>query len=155
MRKLVFALMLLLVGCTTPETPESVPEDFQLKYQTGATHAEWGTYALRIYPNGSAIFNKSAYNYSRKDSILITEKEMLDIYTVIVQNNFFQLKEEYMDPSIMDGGYSKITVNADGKEHTVTVVNTEQEQFNKLEDKINEIILKRSSISYGIPTNVS
>ncbi|MCD4740630.1 hypothetical protein K8R43_05600 [archaeon] len=146
MRALILLSLLLFAGCIGPseKEPEVVPNDFYLVYSYGAMHAEWGTYKLDVDAQGNANFMENTYDQNKTNAFKLTDEELLGLYTVILKNNFFELNEEYIDPSIMDGGYSRLTVTAKGREHSVFVKNMYQENIESIEAKIHQLLLTHS-----------
>ena len=155
MRVLILIGLMLFAGCLYNDKPlpQEVPEDFSLNYSTGAMHVEWGWYNLRINSQGNAYLNKGAVGKSLNDSFQLTEEEMLGLYQEVVSNDFFELNEEYLDPSIMDGGYSTISVTANGKHHEVRVVNTKQERFSRIETDICSVLEEKLGDWSKLPFN--
>ncbi|MBU2100672.1 hypothetical protein KKG83_07430 [Candidatus Micrarchaeota archaeon] len=139
---LLLALFVLFFGCPfNPEPPKELPEDFEVEYSSGATHLEWGQYSLKIDSKGKAVFEKSIETSMKKSyEFTVTESERKKIYDAVVLNNFFNLNEKYEDPMIMDGGWSKIKITANGNTKTVITVNASNEQFEKVENEIGRLI---------------
>jgi len=142
----LIVLCFLFSGCfELIEPPASeMPKDFEFSYGTGAMHAEWGQFNLKVDGSGHAMFEKSfglaikkSYDFS------LSELERIHVYNAVTRNGFFSLNKNYADQSIIDGGWSQITVTAENETKTVRVVNTEQDSFSKIEGKISKIILSK------------
>jgi len=143
--KKVFLILILIVfvfGCPNPpQPPETLPADFEVSYDSGATHLEWGHYELSIDSQGKAVFEKTMETaLSKKYEFDVSESERKKIFDAVVINNFFGLNDNYNDPSIMDGGFTKISIKANGKRKTVLVVNSSVDQFDKVENEIGRLI---------------
>jgi hypothetical protein len=149
MKAVIFlGLLFLFAGCFGPDVkpaPESLPEDFQANYSTGAMHLDWGYYQVNFDFQGNAELTKSAQGKTVSASYDFTREEMLELYTEILQNNFFALDETYQDPSIMDGGFSRLSVRANGTSHSVEVLNYHQPDFDGIASKIDELLSKKDS----------
>ncbi|MBU0636260.1 hypothetical protein KKE06_04505 [Candidatus Micrarchaeota archaeon] len=139
----VFAF--LLAGCSQPpEPPGELPADFEVEYESGAMHVEWGQYSLKIDSSGNAVFEKTmGMALSKKYEFNASESERKKIFDAAVTNGFFSLNEQYQDPSIMDGGWSSIQIKSDSETKTVTVTNFYLEQFDKVEAEITGLIVSR------------
>jgi len=112
-----------------------------VEYESGATHLEWGHYELSIDSEGKAVFTKTIETAITKEyKFEVSETERKKIYDAVVLNSFFSLNDNYSDPSIMDGGFTKISIKANGERKTVTVVNSAVEQFEKVENEIGRLI---------------
>lgn len=148
MKKIVLILVLLIVvfsGCFQPvEPPKELPSDFEVEYENGAMHLEWGHYELKIDNAGKALFKKTIEtDLSKEYKFDVSTSERKKIYDSVVINGFFNLNQEYSDPFTMDGGFSKISIKAEGKTKTVTVINYSQEQFNKVKNEIGRLITSK------------
>ncbi|MFH1663626.1 MAG: hypothetical protein ABH986_02325 [archaeon] len=145
MKKIAFVLVLLVLffGCLfqPPEPPKNLPEDFEVEYSSGATHLEWGHYELKIDSKGNAVFEKTIEtSLTKKYEFTVSESERKKIFDAVVLNSFFSLNENYEDPFVMDGGFTKISIKANGERKTVTLVNYSQEQFEKVKQEIGRLI---------------
>ncbi|MFH1257287.1 MAG: hypothetical protein V1494_08435 [Candidatus Diapherotrites archaeon] len=138
---LVCALV-LFSGCPEPPKPlDALPPDFKIAYGTGAMHLEWGRYEFAVDAEGKAYFTKEQGMFLGKtNEFTVSKEELLAIYNSAIENGFFSLNAEYSDPSIMDGGWSRIDITANGGEKKVTLSNTANNAFDAVEKKINEVI---------------
>ncbi|MBU1930800.1 hypothetical protein KJ972_04790 [Candidatus Micrarchaeota archaeon] len=148
MKKIFFGLAVfafLLVGCTQPPNPPGeLPSDFEVSYGNGAMHLEWGQYNLEIDASGNAVFEKTrGISLSKKYEFTASKSERKKIFDAVVTNNFFSLNEQYQDPSIMDGGWSRIRITANGETKTVTMSNFYLESFDRVESQIGELIISK------------
>ena len=149
--KWLLLLFVLFAGCvSSPEMPEEVPEDFHLIYSTGATHLEWGAYWLEIDSSGNAEFVKGKGHTNVTETFDVSQEDLLDLYSSVVINDFFGLNGEYSDPSIMDGGYSYLSVTAKGKTKKVMIVNTENGRFSRIEEEVTQLIDK-NGLKWTLP----
>ena len=139
---LILGLIVLFSGCSGPASSE-MPDDFSFEYSTGAMHAEWGTYDFTCDEGGNAEFMAEREGEIKKShQFQVSEEDRQKVYKAVAENNFFNLQNEYTDPSIMDGGYSTISVHANGEGKTVTLNNYYLNQFENVEVAINAVIFK-------------
>ncbi len=139
---LVLGLIIAFSGCSEPVINE-MPDDFSFEYSTGAMHAEWGVYSFNSDTKGNSKFVVEAENEIKKSQdFQVSEDDRQKVYNAVMINNFFDLQSEYTDAFIMDGGFSKISVTANGQSKTVTLNNFHQDKFENVQAAINEIILK-------------
>ena len=150
MKKEIFALaiaaLFLISGCITPPPPpvNKLPEDFELRYESGAMHLDWGYSELEVDAEGKAVFVQHLGMEMQKSfDFQATEEELLKIYNSALKNGFFGLREQYYDPSIMDGGWSRITITANSSTHSVELQNFYLQQFDAVEAEINSLIAKK------------
>ncbi len=139
------ALLVLFAGCVQqPELPAELPEDFEVEYGSGAMHLDWGYYTLKIDSGGSAVFEKlRGVDSSKRYSFSVSEPERKKIYDSAMVNGFFSLNDNYEDLFVMDGGWSKITIRANGKSKTVNLQNYYLDSFEKVETEISTLILSK------------
>jgi len=144
----------LMLGCSNdldlPDLPESYPDDFLVEYDWGACVGMWGRNNLKINSEGEAILViendmifKDYYNYT------LSSEEIRSIYEII-KNDFFKLQDSYPNEDVLDGSCSKLTVNADGKSHSVSVVNSKVEGFNRVTNRIIEVLENYHTSGYII-----
>lgn len=137
---LLIVPLLLLSGCPQPPVDE-LPEDFSLRYGTGAMHLEWGAYYFDIDSSGQATFKKTMEMHMEKIyTFTVTEEERLQIYNAARTNGFFSLLDTYQDPNIMDGGWDEISITADGSTKTVTLLNYALPQFDLVDSAIFSVL---------------
>ncbi|MFH1240383.1 MAG: hypothetical protein V1672_04140 [Candidatus Diapherotrites archaeon] len=144
MKKYLILIIGLIIfsGCNEP-LPDEMPDDFRFSYSNGAMHLDWGSYNFTCDEEGKAEFTKEINGDVRKTyEFQVSEEDREKVYKSVVENNFFGLQDTYEDPTIMDGGFSKISVYADGQRKTVDVSNFYQPQFENVETAINQIIKK-------------
>ena len=138
--------MILVSGCNEPPIvpmSDEIPSDFEFSYATGATHADWGTYNFECDSEGNAHFTKEmGFDLKKTYDFKANDEDRQKVYDSVVKNDFFGLQNSYTDPSIMDGGFSNMTITADGQSKTVSVTNFDQPQFEDIALEINQIILK-------------
>ena len=143
----LFAVLLVitisLCGCLSGVEPVSeLPNDFELHYGTGAMHAEWGAYYLDVDSQGNAVFTKTwGFDQKEEHPFQVSKGELLAIYNSALANKFFDLQDNYSDPSIMDGGWNEITLRANGYSKTVKLENYNLDAFTAVETQINRLII--------------
>ena len=158
--KIVILILITVIiafsGCVQQlGVPNELPEDFDVKYGTGAIHAEWEQFNFEMDNQGNAIFEKTmGTDKSEKYEFIVSESERKKIYDAVVINNFFSLKDKYEDPTIMDGGWSEITITANGESKTAILLNENQEQFAEVENEIEKAIISELGIDAFSITNL-
>ncbi len=103
-------------------------------------HLDWGAYYLSIDTQGNAEFVKTRGNDEETLKFTATKEELLEVYNTANNSGFFSLNNDYTDPSIMDGGWNKISITANGTTKSVRMNNYSADEFDAVENKINEII---------------
>jgi hypothetical protein len=150
-------IFILFFGCFEPpiEPPTEVPNDFEITYKSGAMHIEWGWNQASIDSAGNATCTTGmGMNLEKTFEFTVTKEEMLPIYQAVVVNQFFSLNDEYEDPSIMDGGWSHITVKANGDTKTVSIINYHNENYSKVASAlINLVNSKKECFKYRFIDN--
>ncbi len=132
-----FTLAVLLSGCIQPPQPTELPPDFSFEYGTGAMHLEWGSYLFRVDSSGNASFKKTRETALVKTyEFAVSGEERLKIYQAAASNGFFSLQDMYEDPSIMDGGWSEISITANSATKTVSMRNYSLPQFENIASEI-------------------
>ncbi len=150
MKKIVLILivLVLLFGCPIIDPPkklEKLPDDFKLKYTSGAMHKEWGWYEFEADSTGSAVFTKGMeMALEKKFEFTATKEELLKIYNTAVEKGFFNLNDGYSDDSIQDGGAESIAFTANGNYKRVGMTNYSLEQFDAVESEIVKLIQSRA-----------
>ena len=128
---------------TSGASESALPADLQIRWGSGATHAEWGRKEGTLNAQGELVWVESrgyGEDAMREESKgQATKEQMAALWRAIEDNRFFRLDEQYADTDIRDG-YSKfIAITADGKTHSVAVMNTSQPQFSRVMDALNEL----------------
>ena len=144
-----FKLSLILNDLTDTITPlPGVPKDFELVYGSGVAHADWGSTKYTISADGSAVKQRIKH-FRDKDQnpeikrCQLTAEELGGLWKEIQAVKFFRLKENYTNPRIMDGSSNFIYVKANGKEHTVSVMNTEVKAFDRIANDVENLFDKK------------
>lgn len=139
-------------GMSPPETdyarcnkidPSKVktPEDFEIFYSAGPTHADWGGgESLAVTAGGDVTARKgNPGRMSPRETPAASEKtlrispnQVKKIYAQVLACRFFQLEREYAVRGIMDGGTEFLRVRAGGREHSVSLRNTHVERFSRI-----------------------
>ncbi|MBU0662540.1 hypothetical protein KKH30_02670, partial [Candidatus Micrarchaeota archaeon] len=128
---------------TFTEVIAGVNSDIELSYSTGAAHLDWGTYYLEVGSDGKAMFTKSAGPGEKSYDFSVSAAELEKIYETAESEGFFFLQDNYTDPSIMDGGWSSITISGRGNSKTVGVTNYSLPAFEEVETEIARLILSK------------
>ncbi len=139
----VFILIIFLLGCIMPVQPEptELPDDFEITSGSGAMHLAWGSSEFHAKANREATYTalmgmamKITKNFN------VTKEELFEIYKIAIKNNFFSLNDQYEDPFIMDGGWEKISITADGSTKTVLLLNYHHVQFDAVDNAIYQLV---------------
>ena len=130
---------------------DEAPSDFTLSYGWGATHAEWGRYLLEIHPQGGVDLYIGSRRYHDKNGpgpenwaahkqFIFAKSELSEIFKEIKKNRFYSLKDSYRNEKIMDGSSLYLSVLADGKAKSVTVMNTTVKGVGEIIEKIFKVL---------------
>lgn len=105
----------LLSGC--PQPPPGHPGDFSFEYSSASPEGEWSTfYHLVVDSSGNATFTKKMRTALEKTyTFAVTEEQRIEIYGLVVENDFFSLLDNYGDPSAPADGWEYVTVTANSK----------------------------------------
>lgn len=143
---ILLSFFILPSGCSPPAKPLAalgVPVDFEVRWGSGGTHAEWGREEGTLNAQGDLVWVKSrgygsdaVHEESRGHA---TKAQMDALWRAFGENRFFQLKKSYDNPFVNDGFSSFIAIAADGRSHSVAVSNTSQERFSKVMAALDEI----------------
>lgn len=127
-----------------------IPEDFEIVYGTGATHAERGRTTYRISADGKATCEKTRGSRTagtrKLEQYQLARGELQLIIKKISDAGFFNLREQYRNPRIMDGSSSYIRVTMDNKSHSVGVMNTSTPEFSGIANLVSTIIGKKKPL---------
>ncbi|MBP7828319.1 MAG: hypothetical protein KA248_00230 [Kiritimatiellae bacterium] len=131
--------LLLFSACdplSRPPPETALPADFELRWSSGATHAEWGRKEGTLNAQGELVWVESRGSgdeATRTERRGQASREQLDaLWRAIQEHRFFNLREQYSNPGVRDGFSSFIAVQAGGREHSVAVMNTRQERFSEV-----------------------
>jgi len=128
-------------GISKPAPSETVPADLKIEYEWGACYRDEGYNLLSMASNGNVDLKVFEQRFLPKASeYSFTNEEVLAIYDEILKNNFFELEKSYSNPNVLEGGCSELYVKAQGKEHRVSIANMKIEGFDKISNKILEIL---------------
>ncbi len=141
---------LVFLGCSPQVEPPApavseaaVPADLQIRWGSGATHAEWGRSEGTLNAQGEWVWVESrgyGDNAMRDETQgQATQAEMAELWRVIGDNRFFDLKESYADMDIQDGFSEFIAITANGKSHSVAVMNTSQKNVSQVMGVLNKL----------------
>ncbi|MFH1391115.1 MAG: hypothetical protein ABIH20_02270 [Candidatus Diapherotrites archaeon] len=147
-KPLICAVVLLIIffsGCpkTIPE-PTELPDDFEITYSSGAMHLEWGGFEFKAAASGKAyLINTMGMEMEVRKDFTVTYEELLEIYKAAVVNDFFSLNDSYEDPFVMDGGWSKISIYANGSRKNVSISNYQNDQFDAVSSKVAGLVTSK------------
>jgi hypothetical protein len=145
-RKIFLVAAAVSVGLCVPsfgQESASVPQDLEIVYGFGATHAEWGRTTYRITADGVLTVEKTqGFGDAAKierDRYVLTPDEIGQILRKIDETRFFRLKESYNNRRIMDGYSSFLSIRVNGKSHSVSVVNTSVKRYTHVAEVIEKL----------------
>ena len=149
-------VLLLFSSCdpsSRPPAEVSPPADFEIRWGSGATHAEWGREEGTLNAKGELSWVKSrgyGQNASREEARgQASPEQILGVWRAINESRFFDLRKSYDNAAVQDGFSEFIAVTADGRSHSVSVLNTSQPRFSQVMKALNELVL---SVVPGAPT---
>ena len=155
----LFALMIGIALAVSPsdlfaKKKMTTPDDFSIFLHSAGRLPGSPEYAIRIAPDGHGMNYEKPEGLDKKEMVLVSEFDldataMKKIYDVIKKEKFFDLKQEYRDPNIMDGDFAEMEITADGKKHRVTTINIKVDAFDNIVREINTLTPKNASIYYN------
>jgi hypothetical protein len=127
-----------------PQEVETVPPDFSLTYESGATHAEWGRTRMSLDAAGRMVIEETRGMrlQQEKREGQVPPEALLAVVRSVHSSGFMRLKESYADRRIMDGWSAWIRVRMNGCEHSVTVLNTSVREFDQVASAMRELAEK-------------
>jgi hypothetical protein len=108
----------------------SVPSDFSITYFSGPSHRNWPGRRTQVTVNADGVVKYFVGNAPRTKGAppelplkqrKISKERVKRIFARVVACGFFDLKRNYRNPRIRDGGYRHLSVTADGKTNSVNV----------------------------------
>ena len=134
--------------CGEPR-PEGVrvPPDFQITYASGPLHAGWGGGVnITVKANGRVEERQQMRSAQRGmrpgekvTTYTISQEEVRRIYAQVLSCRFFDLKDQYWNQKVRDGGSQSLRVTAGGKTKAVTTYYYRVERFNSIAALFQEI----------------
>ncbi|MBP1730263.1 MAG: hypothetical protein H6Q55_692 [Deltaproteobacteria bacterium] len=118
--------------CGPVDENATVPADFAITYSSGPTHAEWGSRRVNtMFANGNVVTEEIApprggrppAPQEQKPPVMkrVPQDAVKRVYARVIACEFFDLKQNYWNQNVRDGGVSNLTVTANAKTHRVTV----------------------------------
>ena len=127
-----------------------IPEDLEIVYGWGATHAERGRSIYSILADGTVAYERTSGRRGsgnrRVEHFLLTKNELQRLIHAIEDQKFFGLEEQYTNPRIRDGSSAYLTVRINGKQHSVTKINMKVKAFDRITDLIDTIMKDKKPI---------
>jgi len=151
----------LLMSPTVPRAEEpletskvkalpGIPEDLEIVYGWGATHAERGRSIYSIRADGTVVYERTSGRRGsgnrQIEHFLLTKNELQSLMKAFEINNFFELNEQYTNPRIRDGSSAYLSVKFNGKQHSVTKINIKVKGFDRITDLIQNILKDKKPI---------
>lgn len=163
MRKTLLLLLFitLLLAASAPAYDDraafitELPDYFTLTAISGSISPDYLLYKIDITKNGEGTYsvmtaeNRKYGKFEKVNSFMLTKSDILMIYESIVENQFFDLKKEYINRDILDGSFAELTVTVDKKTHTVRTRNIAVTGFDRIMITINIVTPKDDKIIYN------
>lgn len=107
---------------------EEVPANFSITSGGGPAHAAWGAANATTVNARGEVNQREDVRPGQTGAVTatartITREAVKRIYAQVVACGFFELEPTYRDPQVMDGGSNYVSVTANGKTHSVAMVN--------------------------------
>ena len=91
--------------------------------------------SLVIQNDGTVIFKEG----NKSNQIKVSSEEIKALKQCILDNNFFSLKEKYVDRNLLDGIGHTITITIDNKTHSVYCYGSCPKEFRNILKKIKSL----------------
>ena len=132
----ILLLTFLLFGCTDSNAPKN-PEKISFSYSSGAMHLDWGSFEIIVDEEGNGTYyDRMGMSMELEKKFTLTKEEMREVFDIAAKNGFYSLNDSYNDPSIMDGGWNKLSITTDDYTKTVNLSNYNLPQFSEVSSKI-------------------
>ena len=139
----LFFVLCVLFGCMDFSPPLiEVPADLKITFTPRCFMCPTEKQVI-IYADGSGEVINSAGLLVKNHPFLLTKAELLDILNTAKSNGFFSMNEKYVNPDIMDGGSTTITIRVDGVTKSVQVINYDYPAFYNISDKISSLTTEK------------
>ena len=163
MRKILLVLLFisLLLAASAPAYDDravfitELPGYFTLTAISGSISPDYPIYKIDITKNGEGIYsvmsaeNRKKGKFEKVNSFKLAKSDLLMIYESIVENQFFDLKKEYIETDVLDGSFAELTVTVDKKTHTVRTRNIAVTGFDRIMITVNIVTPKDNKIIYN------
>lgn len=138
-----------------------VPEDFSIVFKSESLHApkNIGIETLTLDASGEATLSPKVWysgtipDLTREDlpeeTLMLSAEELGQIYSAILENDFFSLDAYYNDPMIMGGDKAELTITANGQTKTVTTRNIKVKAFDRITVTINAALPEKRRLLYN------
>ena len=115
-----------------------VPPDFQITYASGPLHAGWGGGVTITAKANGRVEERQQLRPAQRGvrpgekvtTYTISQDEVRRIYAQVLSCRFFDLKDQYWNQKVRDGGSHSLRVTAGGKTKAVTTYYYRVERFN-------------------------
>ena len=122
--------VILIAGCIiSPQTPITGDLSVELKIHDSLPKS------LTLQKDGTLIFTEG----DKTDQISLSSEEVESLKQIIIDNNFFTLKEKYEDRNLMDGIGHTITITIGDESHSVYCYGECPEGFSNVLGKIKSL----------------
>ena len=135
MKMRILFLAILMMGSTATalavERPKAVPSDFKIVHTWGHSHVERGVEEYSLDASGMLKIEKRALGRSKQKSTVIPREKVLDVYWVLVKNEYKKMKDISSGPDT--GQFSNWSITANGETKTVnSLTNNIQMEIEKI-----------------------
>ena len=142
----------------------NVPSDFQFLLNAQSKKEGTEHFYIEINARGKGYFERydtnGSISYDENDIIIVeksqviekgsfqlADEEMEELWKIIEENNFFQLKEDYQ--MAIGFSYAFIIVEANGKKHQVDNIGMEVSEIRTIVEKADDLLPTKVGIEYG------
>jgi len=123
--------VILIAGCINRTPQPSLTGDLIVELKIHDSFPK----SLTLQKDGTLIFTKG----DKTDQISLSSEEVESLKQIILDNNFFSLKEKYHDKNLMDGIGHTITITIGDETHSVYCYGGCPEGFGNVLGKIKSL----------------
>ena len=153
-RPAIRILFCLLFAAAPPlALAQDIPDDLKVVATSGGLAPGAGHTVIRIGADGQGTylrFDSSDIEASaaRSSSFALSNAELEQLWQAIEANDFFNLQPEHANEEILDRTFAKLTIIADGNEHTVSTRNIAVDGFDAIMATINDLTPGDDDLNY-------
>lgn len=147
------AAFLILWAIVPGKAVAQAPADFSVIAVSGGMNVNEERQALRINPDGSALFSRTIPMDGLPETpnatqFTLTPSQLAGLWQTIQAQNFFGLQADYSEPLVQDRSYARISILANGVEHTVRVADVLVPAFDAVFAALNAVTPGDADLSY-------
>jgi len=131
------------------------PEDFTLSVYSGGYNT-WNTlYLFYLDATGEASYyvqneeQRLDGDFELVNQFVLTDNELTELWELILENDFFNLDQEYARDHVVDGSYANLEITGDGQTHSVQTVNIDLDSFDSIVTFINTLTPDENDLYYN------